>query len=635
MKKTWMWLMLSFILLVPQEGRSQEKPLKMEAVEVVASPIIELNQIDNYASQSAVVTNKQIEGLNALDLPSALRWVPGVNISRYNLVGSYGGADGGAIFIRGMGGERPGAEILTLIDEKPIFQGIFTHPLMDLLSVDNVERIEVYKGAQPVFIGNMSNGAVNIVTKRKTSPGSFTQMGVAYGSHDTWNLGIEHGGKVERFDYYLVGSYKASEGHRENADGELQNFFGRMGYALSKEWDLSFTTSYTDNWAQDPGKEGASQPPTIPRFATRDALYDLTLSHDSSWGKGRFKIFFDDGVARWRQWDAGSRVSFNSNTDWENSGVRLEERLRPWQGGELVLGYDYLHYGGKFEEVRPTRTIRLEDTYFYNSAPYLALSQVFGETFQVIPSAGIRYNMSRYFDDEVGWQTGVVMRYRDTELHAQYAHGFNLPGVYVVYQYQIWNQGQNWKNLKAETVDHYEIGVSQKLTPWLKGDLTFFGDYGKDRLVFKAPPPRFENLADYHTRGFEATITLTPLKNLEFFAGGTFLRASPRDLPYTPETTLTAGLAYSFWERFLLNVDAQYVAERYVSNPRFPTATPGKVSDYYLVNSKLTYRLTPKNAPLQSQVYLAGENLTDKNYEYLPGYPAPGITILGGVNLSF
>ena len=34
-------------------------------------------------------------------------------------------------------------------------------------------------------------------------------------------------------------------------------------------------------------------------------------------------------------------------------------------------------------------------------------------------------------------------------------------------------------------------------------------------------------------------------------------------------------------------------------------------------------------------VILAGENLMDKNYEYLPGYPAPGITILGGVNLSF
>jgi outer membrane cobalamin receptor len=98
---------------------------------------------------------------------------------------------------------------------------------------------------------------------------------------------------------------------------------------------------------------------------------------------------------------------------------------------------------------------------------------------------------------------------------------------------------------------------------------------------------------------------------------------------------LTAGLAYSFWERFLLNVDAQYVTERYVSNPRFPTATPGKVSDYYLVNSKLTYRLTPKTTPFQSQVFLAGENLTDKNYEYLPGYPAPGITVLGGINLSF
>lgn len=38
-----------------------------------------------------------------------------VNISRDNIVGSYGGAQGGTVFIRGMGSERPGAEILTLI----------------------------------------------------------------------------------------------------------------------------------------------------------------------------------------------------------------------------------------------------------------------------------------------------------------------------------------------------------------------------------------------------------------------------------------------------------------------------------------------------------------------------------------
>jgi outer membrane cobalamin receptor len=633
------WLGVALCIFLPALGLAQErstgKALKVEAVEVVASPIIEGNQVTDYASQVTIVTDKQIDGLNALDLPSALRRAPGVNISRYNLVGSYGGADGGAVFIRGMGGERPGAEVQTLIDGKPVFQGVFTHPLMDLLSVDNVDTIEIYKGAQPVFLGNMAYGAVNIITKRKTSPGFETRIGAGYGSHNTLNTGLSHGGKIDRWDYYLVGSYKSSDGHREDADGQLQNYSGRAGYQLAKEWHLSFTAGYTSNWADDPGREGAVKPPVTPMFTTRDALYDLTLSHDSSWGKGLVKVFYDDGVARWRQYDAGRRQIFNSNTDWDNAGIKAEERLHLWKGGEVVLGYDYFRYGGKFEEVRPTSTVRLGETFFYNSAPYLAVSQTLGDKLQVVPSAGIRYNMSKYFGDDVGWQAGLILRHQDTEVHAQYAHGFNLPGVYVVYQYQVWNQGEKWKNLDSEKIDHYEVGVSQKFTSWLKGDLTFFWDYGKDRLIFKSPPARFENLNEYHTRGFEATVRFTPSKYLEIFVGGTHLKATPGDLPYAPEVTLTGGVAYSFWDRFLLNVDAQYVAERYVSNPRYPTATPGKVSDYYLLNSKLTFRLTPKQAAVQSHFYLAGENLTDKQYQYLPGYPAPGITIMGGAILAF
>lgn len=404
---------------------------------------------------------------------------------------------------------------------------------------------------------------------------------------------------------------------------------------MTKEWDLTFTAGYTDNWAQDPGKEGAPKPPVAPRFTTRDAIFDLTASHDYSWGKGRIKLFYDDGVVRWRQFDFSRNEQFFSNTDWANSGLKLDERLHFWHGGEIVLGYDYFRYGGKFEEVHPTSTSRLDDTYFYNSAPYLAISQVFGEKLQFIPSAGVRYNMSRYFGDDVGWQAGTIFRYQNTEFHAQYARGFNLPGVYIVYLYMVYNQGQAWKNLHSEKIDHYEVGVSQKFTPWLKGDLTFFWDYGKDRLIFKAPPPHFENLAQYHTQGVEMTLTFTPFKALEIFAGGTYLQKSPDDLPYAPQITFTAGLAYSFWERLLLNVDGQYVSDRFVFDPRFPTATPGKVSDYYLINSKLTYRLTRKEDKLQSHLFIAGENLTNKRYEFLPGYPAPGITFMGGANAAF
>lgn len=617
------------------QTETQGQTYRMEPVEVVASPVIEGNQVTEYGNQITTISEKQINSLNALDLPSAVRRAPGVNISRYNLVGSYGGAQGGAIYIRGMGAERPGAEIQTLLDGKPVFQGVFTHPLMDLLSIDNVERIEIYKGAQPVFLGNMAHGGINLITKQKTTPGLETKIGAAYGSYSTWNTGIAHGGKIKEFDYYLIGSFKASAGHRENADGQLQNYFGRLGYDLSKEWRISLTAGYTDNWAQDPGVEGSSKVPVIPRFTTRDALYDLTVTHDYPWGKGEVKLFYDDGLVRWRQYDSARREHFNSNTDWDNRGFKIEEKLHFWPGGELILGYDYLYYGGKFEEVRPTRVSRMEDTFFYNSAPYLALSQVWGEKIKFIPSGGIRYNMSRYFGDEVGWQVGGVVRYRDTEFHAQYAHGFNLPGVYVVYNYQVWNLGDQWKNLKAEKIDHYELGVAQKFTFWLKGDLTLFWDYGRDRLIFKSPPPRFENLVEYHTHGAEMTLTINPFPDLEVFVGGTYLEKSLEDLPYAPKWTFSGGVAYRFLERFLLNVDSQYVADRYVSNPRYPTATPNKVGDYYLVNAKLTYRLKGKQFPGQTELYLAGENLTNVAYEYLKGYPAPGITVMGGANFLF
>ena len=66
-----------------------------------------------------------------------------------------------------MGAERPGAEIMTLIYGRPVFRGISTHPLLDLLSLDIAETVKIYKNPQPVNFENMYFGAVNIMTKRK------------------------------------------------------------------------------------------------------------------------------------------------------------------------------------------------------------------------------------------------------------------------------------------------------------------------------------------------------------------------------------------------------------------------------------------------------------------------------------
>ena len=78
---------------------------------VTAKPDIAEIEIDKFSSTSAVITDETIRDLHAADLASALRNTPGTQISRYNPVGSFGGAEGGSVFIRGMGLSRPGSEI--------------------------------------------------------------------------------------------------------------------------------------------------------------------------------------------------------------------------------------------------------------------------------------------------------------------------------------------------------------------------------------------------------------------------------------------------------------------------------------------------------------------------------------------
>lgn len=84
--------------------------------------------------------------------------------------------------------------------------------------------------------------------------------------------------------------------------------------------------------------ERASKLPVIPRFTTRDATYDLTTAYSHYWMTGQLKLFYDEGLGRWQQYDMKRRGPFASNTDWDNQGMKIEEKLHFWSGNEIVLG---------------------------------------------------------------------------------------------------------------------------------------------------------------------------------------------------------------------------------------------------------------------------------------------------------
>ncbi len=636
-----------FVLLAcaaaPFSAAAQQPTYGLEEMKVVAAPVIQGNRLDRYASQKTEVTEEQIRDLNAQDVAAALRRTPGVNISRYNPIGSFGGAEGGGVFIRGQGSSRPGAEIKTLVDGVPMYMSVWNHPLLDLLSIDSAHTIEVYKSPQPHVFGN-AFAVVNLVPKRIEAEGFQTRLQAAGGSYDTFVASGDHGGKTGAWDYFVGGGYRTSEGHRNDADGELRDFFGRIGYRLNPHWSLSLFALWNDNEAKDPGAKGAPAAARLGTYETRSLVTTLTASHRYEQVEGFLKLYRNGGEGDWRDQPVGATIEDLYN-DFLFYGLKAREVFRAWPGGEVIAGLDWDRTEGDYtKKISTGARDKWNGEDFVLFSPYLAASQLIGsrEGLFAIPSAGVRYYENTEFDAEWAPHVGLILGYRDTELHAGYSRGVIYPGLdVIVFSEKVTPALRDtWKKLNAETVDHYEVGLRHRLGRLAVADVTFFYDDGKDRYVVvppPPPPPKYGNVETYRIKGVEATLTLFPFADLALFGGVTLLETDPADLPYAPDFTASAGLNFRFLERFRLSLDCQYLSDFHVLSQarRLNAANAQEADEFLVVNGKIAYGFDLPPWKASGELFVAGENLTDTNYAYRPGYPMPGINGMAGVQLRF
>jgi iron complex outermembrane receptor protein len=106
MKIKTQFLLAALTLGIPSfaaDAKPAPAPIPLAPLYVTASPVIDGNTVDLFGSFTTSVSARQVSDLNALDVSSALRRTPGVTISRFNPVGSCGGEEGGAVYVRGMG----------------------------------------------------------------------------------------------------------------------------------------------------------------------------------------------------------------------------------------------------------------------------------------------------------------------------------------------------------------------------------------------------------------------------------------------------------------------------------------------------------------------------------------------------
>lgn len=616
---------------------------ELEPYEVENGPVIEQLELTSHGDALTRVGQEQIHALGAGDLSAALRRVPGISISRYNVVGAFGGGDGGAIYIRGQGSGRPGAQIVTLTDGIPRYVGVWSHPLLDTLPTDFSSSIEVYKSPQPVRFGNMAFGAVNLVPARAYAAGWSGSVRAELGAWETRSLTGELGYAGEGLNLYAGMSHRESDGHRPNSDGEVSAFQGRAAWTSAGGWEISFLTQAIRSAANDPEREGTTLP-VVERYEVENQFHLGQIERETGNWNLSAKVYAEVGDLDWRQWHAPPPPPFpgqvlSTRTLYGNHGVRT---ALAYDGGSFRIagGVDFDSFGGRVTEAFALgQENRFNEERFHLTGPFLRGEWTLLPSLEggrLLLSLGTRAFFHDTFANKAAWQSGLVYENDDLTLYLNHARSHTYPGVFVSVfgrRPPPWNVGADWQTLSPEQVDHFETGLSTRLGRGLVLNIALFHDAVENALRIAPPPPsgRIFNLGNYTVRGSELSLQGRLSEHLELFSGLTWLDADA-SVPNAPEWTLTVGADWLLAEGLTLGGDLQLVDEQRIIDTRFDNPR-GSIAAYSLFNLRLSREFTAGSARVE--LYLRADNLLDESYEHRPGYPMPGRSLSGGFRTRF
>jgi iron complex outermembrane receptor protein len=610
-------------------------------VEVASNPIIESVDIDAYSSTSSIITDKQIRDLNAVDIASALRTTPGVQISRFNPVGGYGGDEGGMVAIRGLGTSRPGSEIKTYIDGVPFYMGVWNHPLLDLLPVNAMSSISVYKSPQPQINGN-NFASIDLTTKTASENGLHGDTRMSAGSFGTFTEQAALYGKQDAWDFMLAEGYAKSNGHRSNADGELKNALGKVGFQIDDYWRAEASFMYVDSYAKDPnpnnqyntvqGSGHYGQYQGIPKYSTEAGMVAASLLHRYENLSGEIKVYANKGEGVWyNSPNYGPATMYNK---FDMDGVKLKEELSPWQGGHIKAGLDYDHLSGHLKGSNPysDAAIDAELPDFYITSPYVAISQdlKINQEWTLVPSAGVRFYEHNVYASKTAPHAGLSIISDKATFFANVSRGINyvgLDGPALQSWGTLYMSPNSWKTLSPQELDHHEIGA--KLTPFngTQIDASLFYDEVNNRYMYSGSGNYAYMIGGYHTKGAELSFKQKITDNWLAFASYAYLDPSNQGLPYMPKNSFALGVNGRVGD-FKLAFDAQHQSKMLGLNSsrfnEYQTNATSPVDSFTVANVRVAYPVPQLGN--KGEVFLAVENLFDEKYEYVPGYTMPGIS---------
>ena len=673
-----------FTLAAPQGG-PQEKAIVME--EVVVTATRDTEEVRNIPANVSVITAKDIEKSGATNVVEVLDKLESIQFRNYS-----GNASQSLIDLRGFGGDNPFGKTLIMLDGRRLNRPDMSSINWLQIPLNNIERIEVVRGASSVLYGDAAvGGVINIITKKGEGKPKFDASVIAgsYGLHNE-RAGVT--GAVDKWTYALNGENNFAFGYRERSKLSSQGGGLNVGYDASELFNISLGLSFNKTDYQMPGyltkvqmeQDRRQYQPATP------ALFNVAATNDDGSDKyanvnlgikyilgsmGEIDINFLYGNKD-IQTDMTSWSQF-SNTKMDTYGITPKYILAKEVFGfknKLVLGLDYYNepYKKEFysDRERNTRTgwadftrdslgyyirdeFSLLKSLILNAGYRSERATIKGSNTDTVTPANNFTDQEKTYNAEA-YEAGLTWLVgKKSKVFGKYSTVYRIPFLEEV-AYFNGGGGGFLKNLEKEKGISTEVGTEFYPLNNLKIGLTLFRIDMEDEIHYVGVYPTGHNENAGKTRHDGAEVSLSYLweKRAKLYGNFTYHMATyengpnnKKELPLVPNRMANAGVEIYLPYNLMLRPEVRYVGDAFLSQD--DTNISEKLESYTLFNLYLSYK--PSFGKVNMTVFLGVENLTDVKYSSfgsynVPGYgagapstyyPMPGITYKGGISFAF
>jgi iron complex outermembrane receptor protein len=666
----------------------QAETMTMEEVVVTATRARE--QVNQVPANVSVVTARQIEQSGATTMVEVLDKLESIQFRDYS-----GNSSQSLIDMRGFGGDNPYGKSLIMLDGRRINRPDMSSINWLQIPLNNIERIEVVRGASGVLYGDTAiGGVINIITKKGTGEPKFNASFImgSYGLHDE-RVGVT--GSADKWTYALIGENNFTFGYRERSKFLSQGGGFDVGYDASDLFNVSFGASFNKTDYQMPGyltktqmeqdpRQYQNAPPELYSITTpdddgSDKYTNVNLGVKSLWGSmGELDINFlygnKDIQTNMKSW------FLLANTRMDTYGITPKYVLAKEIFGfknELILGLDYYNeaYNKEFFSSRERTTttswadltrdslgcyvrdaFSLLKNLILNAGYRSERAAIKGSNTDVATPANNFTDQEKHYNAEA-YEAGLTWLVgQQSKIFAKYATVYRIPFLDEVAMFNGYSGGTLFnKNLEKEKGISAEAGTEFYPLDRLKVGLTVFRIDMEDEISWFATGLfTGYNKNQDKTRHDGAEISLSYLweKRARLYGNFTYHLATfengpynKKEMPLVPNRLANAGVEIYLPYDLMLRPEVRYVGDAFLSQDYNNIAE--KLDSYTLINLYLSYK--PSFGKIHMTAFFGAENLGDVKYAsfgsynvpaYGAGgpntyYPMPGITFKGGLSLEF